>query len=89
MAKPLERSRARQLRQEGMSVKDIAEQLGVTKSSVSIWVRDVELSGDQKAALREKYHHYPAKIRGSLANSQKALRQRTAYQAEGRAKARR
>jgi len=70
-----------------MSVKDIASQLGVTKSSVSVWVRDIELSDEQNAILKDKYHHYEAKIRGSRANYEKALRQRLTYQQEGRAKA--
>ncbi len=71
-----------------MSVKDIAKQLGVAKSSVSVWVRDIELSADQAAALRDKYHHYDAKIKGSQANYQKGLERRIAYQQEGRAQAR-
>src|SRR5262249_33701775 len=79
---------ARRLRTEGMSVKDITKQLGVAKSSVSVWVRDIELSDEHKAALKSKYHHYEAKIRGSQANRQKGLQQRIAYQQEGRARAR-
>ncbi len=88
MTKPQAQERACQLRAEGMSVKDIAKQLGVAKSSVSTWVREIVLSDDQKAALRDKYHHYDAKIKGSQANYQKGLARRLAYQAEGRAKAR-
>jgi predicted transcriptional regulator len=88
MTKPLERAQARQLRSDGMSVKDIAMMLGVTKSSVSVWVRDITLTDEQIAALRDKYHHYEARIRGSQANYQKGLQQRITYQQEGRAKAR-
>jgi predicted transcriptional regulator len=40
--KVVERERARQLRAEGWALLDIAEELGVAKSSVSIWVRDVD-----------------------------------------------
>jgi hypothetical protein len=83
-----EREEARCLRSEGMSVKDIALQLGVAKASVSVWVRDIALTPSQSAALHGKYHHYDAKLRGSRANLEKGLAQRLAYQQEGRSKAR-
>ena len=37
-----ERERARQLRAESWTLLDIARELGVSKASVSVWVRDVE-----------------------------------------------
>jgi hypothetical protein len=37
-----EQTKARELRAAGMTLLDIATQLGVAKSSVSLWVRDVE-----------------------------------------------
>jgi hypothetical protein len=37
-----EQARARDLRASGMTLADIATELGVAKSSVSVWVRDVE-----------------------------------------------
>lgn len=88
MTKPVERLEARRLRAEGMSVKDIALQLGVAKASVSVCVRDVALTDEQNAALRDKCHHYDAKLSGSRANLQKGLAQRLDYQQEGRTKAR-
>ena len=39
--KVAEQNRARDLRAEGFTLFEIAEQLGVSKSSVSLWVRDV------------------------------------------------
>jgi hypothetical protein len=39
--KVVEQERARALRAEGWALLDIAEELGVAKSSVSVWVRDV------------------------------------------------
>jgi hypothetical protein len=42
--KLLERQRARELRARSWTLKAIAEELGVAKSSVSIWVRDVEFT---------------------------------------------
>ena len=37
-----ERRQARQLRRSGLPLAEIATRLGVSKSSVSLWVRDVE-----------------------------------------------
>ncbi len=84
----MEREQARQLRSAGMSVKDIAKQLGIAKSSVSLWVRDIELSAEQKLVLKNKHPNYDAAVKGSNTNHHKALQQRIAYQQEGRAKAR-
>jgi hypothetical protein len=42
----------RKLRSEGLSVRDIERRLGVARSSVSLWVRDVDLTPDQREALR-------------------------------------
>ena len=39
-----EQERARELRAAGMTLLDIATELGVTKSSVSLWVRDVDFT---------------------------------------------
>ncbi|MDP2905643.1 MAG: hypothetical protein Q8O22_05015 [Candidatus Omnitrophota bacterium] len=41
-----EKNKARQLRQGGFSLKQIAAALDVSKGSVSGWVRDIELSAD-------------------------------------------
>ncbi len=49
-----ERLIARKLRAEGYSLQDIVTTLKVSKSSVSIWVRDVELSEIQKVKLAQK-----------------------------------
>jgi predicted transcriptional regulator len=65
MTKSIERAEARHLRGEGMSVKDIALQLGVAKASVSVWVRDIALTDAQSATLRDKYHHYDAKLKAA------------------------
>ena len=43
--KAVERQQARQLRRTGLPLAEIAERLGVSKSSVSLWVRDVEFDG--------------------------------------------
>jgi len=49
-----ERNRARILRREhGLSVRHITKVLGVSKSSVSLWVRDIELAPEQVARLKD------------------------------------
>jgi len=53
MAKPELREKARALRREGKSVKYIQKALGVSSSSVSRWVKSVELTEEQKQALRD------------------------------------
>ena len=46
-----EREHARLLRKKGMSLNEIVHELGVSKASVSLWVRDIELSSQQKKKL--------------------------------------
>jgi transcriptional regulator with XRE-family HTH domain len=59
MAKYLLRNKARELRRKGISVKKIAEYLKVSKSSASIWTRDIILTVKQLEKLRN------AMLRGS------------------------
>lgn len=50
------RHQAIKLRKSGLSIKSIARQLNAAQSSVSIWVRDVELTETQIAKLRANTH---------------------------------
>ena len=43
-----ERERARELRAQAWTLQEIADELGVAKSSVSIWVRDVEFDSTRR-----------------------------------------
>lgn len=52
MAKHNLRLKARKLREEGASVKEISRTLGVAKSTASIWVRDIILTIEQLEILR-------------------------------------
>ena len=47
MAKYNERIKAREMRKNGLSIILIAHRLGVTKSSVSLWCRDIILTHEQ------------------------------------------
>lgn len=86
---PEKREDARRLRrEEGMAITDICKQLGVSKSSVSVWVRDIELTQDQKEALYRQHYAFRAQIEGGNTNARKFRERRRQYQAEGRQKAR-
>lgn len=52
--KKTEKDAAIKLRRQGLSLKEISGRLGVAKSSVSSWVRGVELTQIQKDYLQEK-----------------------------------
>jgi hypothetical protein len=45
-----ERERARQLRAQAWTINEIVAEPGVSKSSVSVWVRDVEFDEAARAA---------------------------------------
>jgi hypothetical protein len=47
-----ERQQARQLRRTGLPLTEIAARLGVSQSSVSVWVRDVEFSAPVRSPPR-------------------------------------
>jgi len=71
-----------------MSVKEIAETLGVSRSSVSLWVRDIELTDTQKQVLKDRQRLWGAQNSGAHVNREKARQLRIASQNIGRAKAR-
>jgi len=48
---------ARKLRKQGKSVREIAEELGRSKSSISVWVRGIELDDAARARLRTSEQH--------------------------------
>jgi len=54
MAKSKEKNKALKLRQKGESIKDIARRLKITKSTVSLWCRDIKLTQEQIQRLHEK-----------------------------------
>jgi transcriptional regulator with XRE-family HTH domain len=71
--KTAEKDRARELRRHGLSIREIERRLGFSRSTVSLWVRDIELADHQRAALvagaepartRGRMLHYRARRRG-------------------------
>lgn len=75
MAKYEERITARALRQNGESVKSIAQKLHISKSTASLWVRDIVLSTDQLEKIRGKWLKATEKGRllGSLSQKKRRL----------------
>ena len=56
---------AQQLRREGLSYKEILEQVPVSKSTISRWCRDIELTPEQKERLKAKRASYHGQLRGA------------------------
>lgn len=72
--KVAEKEKARRLRKEGKSINQIVKETGFSKASVSIWVRDIVLTKNQKKKISEKGRSVESieKRRGNrLANEQK------------------
>jgi hypothetical protein len=84
--KTRERLEARRLRRLGWSVKEIERHLHVSRSSVSLWVRDVPLNEEQIAELHRRSATSPGQLAGSAANAALARERRLSYQLEGRAR---
>jgi hypothetical protein len=86
--KTKERLEARRLRRLGWSVKEIERHLHVSRSSVSLWVRDVPLTPQQVAELHRRSATSPGQLAGATANAALGRERRHGYQVEGRTRAR-
>ena len=75
-------------REEGRSIKEIARSLGVSRSSVSVWVRDISLTEEQRQALDKRHAVHNGQAKGAAANARIARERRSRYQQYGRALAR-
>jgi predicted transcriptional regulator len=78
--------RARELRADGWSVKDTERELGVSRASVSAWVRTVELTPDQRLRLIARSRLGP--IVAVPKKAAAAREKRRGYQENGRRLAR-
>jgi len=68
------KSKARSLRKKGFSVKDIQKKLGVSRSSVSLWVRDIQLSKKQQERLY--LNKKTGALRGSIIGAKEKQKER-------------
>ena len=85
--KPEKRIEARELRKNGNTIKKIANTLGVSKSSVSLWVRDIELTPEQIKILELLNPIFNRQISGAKGRSDKARIERVKCQEAGKLKA--
>jgi hypothetical protein len=89
VTKHVERIEARRLRaEEGHSIKEIANEVGVSISSVSIWCRDIELRPEHVARLVARDPRNGGRRKGHRERSRRARAQRVVWQEEGRILAR-
>lgn len=79
-----ERREAIRLRSDGMSIRKIAETLGVALASVSIWTREVSLTDEQKMALRQEANSAEKMKKMQDAHSRRSLERRERWQKEGK-----
>jgi AcrR family transcriptional regulator len=87
--KTRERKLARRIRrEEGAPINEIARRLGVSKASVSLWVRDIELTEEQHQALLDRNPAFNRQLSGWTRLAERRRAQRVAYQEDGRRRAR-
>jgi transcriptional regulator with XRE-family HTH domain len=83
--KTAERDMARKLRgEDGLAITEIARRLRVSKSSVSLWVRDIVLSPEQHEALYGVNALYYRQAFAHFRRSATFRQQRIRWQVEGR-----
>jgi hypothetical protein len=79
---------ARELRQKGLSYRQIVKELKVSISTASLWCRDIELTDEQERALYEGKKMWGDDNKGAQHNRETALQERIVYQQAGREAAR-
>lgn len=85
MAKFKEKIKARESRCQGESIKEIAKKLKVSKGSVSIWCRDIELTPKQIEKLQKRMlvGSYQGRIKGARVQRERRLQEISKLQTEG------
>jgi len=76
MAKSIEKNKALYFRQKGKSIKEIAKKIGVAKSTVSLWCRDIKLTADQLKNLHKRmiWGSYKGRLKGARIQYEKRLK---------------
>ena len=85
--KEKEKHKAKELRKQGISLNEISNRLGISKSSASIWTRDIHLSREQQEKLYER-NPFMLKSNGWKKKSENYREKRRQYQELGRRDAR-
>jgi transposase-like protein len=87
IVKTKQRDMARELRaSEGASIKEIARRIGAAQSLISRWVRDIQLTDEQREILIARACN--GQVKGSTINAALRREARLLAQEEGRARAR-
>jgi transposase-like protein len=76
-------------REEGAPIKEIARRVGVAPSTVSVWVRDIELTPAQERELLRRNPAYNRQLSGTAVQAANRRAERVVYQEAGRRLARR
>ncbi len=86
MAKSKEQILARQLRKKGISIREIAKRLNVSRGSVSIWCQDVELTKEQIEKLHRNMvaGSYFGRLKGALIQRERKKEKIRRYFREGK-----
>ncbi len=74
------RTQAEQMRTQGMSYKDILKYINVSKSTISIWCRNIKLTSEQIRTLGARYD---SSLKGAKANQLKAQQTKEAVRKQG------
>jgi len=85
MAKIIEKIKAQELRQKGWSINEIAQKLNISKSTTSVWCRDISLTPIQIQRLVEKQtsKSYKGRLKGLEKIRQKRLQEVELLRKEG------
>lgn len=82
-----EQIKAKELRKQGMSIGSIAEKLAVSKSSVSLWTKEIVLTEKQLEKLKQDNPILNNQMKGAMAMKEKHRLIRQDAQAKGKKKA--
>lgn len=85
MAKSKEKNKAIELRRKGESIKDIAKRIGIAKSTVSLWCRDIRLTPKQIQRLHKKMIRggYKGRIKGARMQYERRLKKIKTWEKKG------
>ncbi len=75
----------RKLRKQGLSYSEIQQHVAASKSSISLWCRDIEMTMEQKARLQSRCAQPYAQHRGAKTNQEKRAAQIQAIKTKAQA----
>lgn len=85
--KKVEQELSKKLRSEGMAIKKIAKKLQVSPGSVSLWVKNIILTEEQKSNLIKMNPIYNRQLVGASIRREDCKKKRILYQQSGKLKA--